>query len=337
MTPDGPQIGVVLTSTIEPSAIGAAAKRVEDLGFSQLWVAEDPYLNGGFASAAIALAATQSMVVGLGLVSAVVRHPVITAMEIATLADAFPNRFIAGLGLGSPTHLRQLGVHPDSPLKAVRNCLITVRRLLQGGSYSFGSDPVSLNRRVEHQPLLYIGAIRPKLLQMSGELADGTLLAVITPPPYVTWAREQIELGTLKALDRSTKPVVSFAFLAIDSDGSRARQLIRHDLALLLEWYGSFAIPGESPLTDLLGVTEQLLDMVQRGGAPVIEREMPANWLDHFVVAGDPDECAEQVRRFIDAGATSVMLAPVPTEHMVQMIELAGMELLPRLGHSKST
>jgi 5,10-methylenetetrahydromethanopterin reductase len=327
----GLRTGIVLTSTIPPGRIGPVAKRVEELGFSQVWVAEDPYLNGGFASAGIALAATTSMPVGLGLVSAVVRHPVVTAMEVATIADAFPNRFIAGIGLGSPTHLRQIGLYPESPLKAVRDCFIRVRNLLDGKGESFGADEVRLSRKVENPPPLYIGAIGPKLLQFSGQASDGSLLAVVTPPAYVTWAREQVNHGAESRHLASPHPLVSFALFAIDRDGERARRLIRPDLALLLDWFGQFAAPGQSPAMDVLGVTEQLMDMVRRGGAPVVEREMPESWFREFVIAGDPEECAAQVRRFLNAGADYMMLAPVPSDELPTMIDLAGAELLPRL------
>jgi 5,10-methylenetetrahydromethanopterin reductase len=333
----GVPVGIVLTSTINPNDIAQAARLVEQLGFSELWVAEDPYLNGGFAAAGIALAATERILVGLGLVSAVVRHPVITAMEIATLADAFPNRFVPAIGLGSQPHLRQMGLHPKSPLSAVSECVLTVRRLLKDGGRaetqadSLRMSSIELNRRVVHPPPLYMGATGPRMLQLSGEIADGTILCVMAPPRYVAWAREQIELGAHRVGRTGARAVPSFALFSMDSDPTRAKQLARADLAALLDYYGPQVVPGRSPLTDLAGASDLLIDMVKRGGASVIEREMPLSWLDDFVIAGHPDECAVKVRRYLEAGATSVILAPVPKEHLIAMIEMAGAELLPRL------
>jgi alkanesulfonate monooxygenase SsuD/methylene tetrahydromethanopterin reductase-like flavin-dependent oxidoreductase (luciferase family) len=105
---------------------------VEDLGFAELWLSEDYFFLGGFASAAIALQATRKIPVGIGVVASVVRHPAVTAMEIATLAGAFPGRLYPGIGHGVPVWMKQVGIYPKSVLGTLRESVTGIRRLLAG-------------------------------------------------------------------------------------------------------------------------------------------------------------------------------------------------------------
>jgi 5,10-methylenetetrahydromethanopterin reductase len=66
-------------------------------------------------------------------------------------------------------------------------------------------------------------------------------------------------------------------------------------------------------------------------GIAYVERSMPARWLEDLAVAGDPEECAEKIRRLGRAGADSVVLLPAPTERALEVALLAGKEVLPRL------
>src|SRR5205085_2712578 len=97
-----------------------------------LWLAEDYFLTGAISGAASVLATTERISVGLGIVSAVVRHPAVLAMECSTLARIHPGRFWPGIGLGLPYLIGQMGLKPRSQLGAVRECTTSVRRLLAG-------------------------------------------------------------------------------------------------------------------------------------------------------------------------------------------------------------
>src|SRR5262249_45814467 len=129
---DRSPVGLVLFSETHPEQIGALARAGEELGFGEVWVVEEYFQYGGGAALGSALAATREIPVGVGIMSAVVRHPALAAMEIASLARAYPGRLMPGFGLGLPDWLRQMGVHPRSQLAAMRECVTSVRALLRG-------------------------------------------------------------------------------------------------------------------------------------------------------------------------------------------------------------
>ena len=85
-------IGLVLGSAGAPDQLQAAARNAESGGFDELWLAEDFFFTGGISGAAVVLGATEGISVGLGIVSAVVRHPALLSMEISTISGVHPGR-----------------------------------------------------------------------------------------------------------------------------------------------------------------------------------------------------------------------------------------------------
>lgn len=323
-------VGLVLGSALAPERLAGMAALGEEQGYGELWFAEDYFFTGGISGATAALAATERIPVGLGIVSAVVRHPALLAMELATISRMYPGRLLPGIGLGVPAWIRQMGLHPKSQLTAMRECVSSARKLLDGEELSFHGEIFSFDQvKLTHPPQghvpLYMGVIGPKMLQLSGEIADGTVTSVLASPGYIEWTREQLAVGARRAGRGDRHRVVCFVLFAVDPDGRRAKETLRQLVAFYL------TAMGVNALTDVYGSSEQLQDMVDRGGVETVAAEMPDSWLDDLVVAGDPEECAAKIRRYLDAGADSVVVFPTPPEHAEEIVRLAAREVLPRL------
>jgi alkanesulfonate monooxygenase SsuD/methylene tetrahydromethanopterin reductase-like flavin-dependent oxidoreductase (luciferase family) len=325
----GPRMGLVLGSSTPPEQLPRLAKLGEDVGFTELWLAEDYFFTGGISGAASALAATERIPVGLGIVSGLVRHPALLAMEVTTLARIYPGRLIVGLGLGVPDWMRQMGLSTKSPLTSMRECITALRALLAGKELTRQGDFFNFaGIKLAHPPTdrlpIYMGAVGPKMLQLSGEIADGNVLSVLASTEYVRWARKQIGKGAERTWRRGHRSVASFALFSVDHDAGRAKEALRTPMSFYL------AGGGQNALTDSYGISEQLTDMVNRGGPGIVAEEMPDRWLDDLVIAGEPDECTERIRAYHDAGADSVVLFAMPEERSEEIIELAAKEVLPR-------
>jgi 5,10-methylenetetrahydromethanopterin reductase len=323
-------VGLVLGSAIGPEAIAGSARDAELSGFDELWLAEDFFFTGGIAGAAVALGATERIRVGLGVVSAVVRHPALLAMEIATLSRAFPGRFTPGIGLGVPAWMAQMGLLPPSPLAAMREAVGSVRRLLDGETLSeaggvFAFDRVELTYPQLDRIPLHMGVIGPKMLRLSGALADGSILSVAAGTEYVRWARQRVDEGRSEAGRTVDHRLTVFAIYSVNGDRAEARRAARDTLGFYK------AAGGPNALTDVAGITDDLREMLVRGGAELVAAEMPEAWVDDLTVAGTPDEVAEKILRLHNAGADCVALFPTPGDQAADIIRLTSSSVLPRL------
>lgn len=325
------RVGLVLGSEIAPEHLRGMVASAEQQGFSEVWLSEDCFFTGGISGAALALGASSSIPVGLGVVSAVTRHPAVLAMEIATLARAFPGRLMPAVGLGVPAWLEQMGLQPSSPLGAVRECLIALRALLDGGKLDdssglFSFNGIELAYPVAERVPLQLGVAGPKMLQLSGSIADGTLLSVLSGTAYVAWAREQIGKG-LRSSGRSPQDhrVTTFALCAVDEDSALARERARAAVAFYL------AAGGPNAITAAYGINDQLVAMIEAGGLREVQQKMPDAWVDDLAVAGNPDECARKLERLLGAGSDQVALFPTPAEQAGQTIDLLARHVLPQV------
>jgi alkanesulfonate monooxygenase SsuD/methylene tetrahydromethanopterin reductase-like flavin-dependent oxidoreductase (luciferase family) len=324
------KLGVAFGSGVRPEEVPRIARLAEGCGFDQVWVTEDYF---GFAAPTIAgaaLGATESATVGIGVVSAMVRHPAVLAMELATLARVYPARLVAGIGSGTAAWIRQMGLAPRSGLAAMRECTEIVRALVGGleattNGLVFRSERIRLEYPPPAPLPLYMGVVGRRGLRLSATIADGTILSVLSSPGYVRWARSEIEAGRTDAGRPDHHPVVVYVLWSMDRDPLQARWVGRRLAAFYL------AAGGRSPLTDAAGISDELDAMIASGGAEYVEHHMPDDWLDDFTISGDPAHCAARVERYVQEGADRVVLMPMAGDQAEDMLRLAAEEMLPRL------
>ena len=329
MTGD-PGVGLVLGSAIRPEDIQDSAATAEASGFDEIWLAEDFFFTGGISGASLVLGATSDITVGLGVVSAVARHPALLAMELSTLSRVHEERLIAGGGLGVPAWVRQMGLHPRSPLAALRECVTSVQALLRGETLDthgevFDFNNVTLTYPETGTPTpVRMGVSGPKMLELSGEVADGSVLSVAAGIDYVNWARERIAEGRTKAGRSDEHPVTVFALYAVDDDGDVARDSARETLAFYRQ-------NGPNGLTDVYGISEELSALIDQGGYDALVNGMPAQWVEDLTISGTPEECAAKISAFHAAGADSVALFPIATDRIGDIVRLTADTVLPDL------
>jgi 5,10-methylenetetrahydromethanopterin reductase len=308
VTTQRPTLGVIFHPRLPPETLMDYARRAEAAGFSELWLWDDCFLPGAFTSAAVALAATEQLKVGIGLLPATVYNPLFAAMEITTLACAFPGRFMPGFGHGVDVWLKQIGAAPLSTMKTLEQTVLAVRALLRGDrvtvhEHGVHLDNVQMELYPEQQPPLYLGAMREKTFRLAGRTADGTILTEMSSPAYVRWARQHIDAGVH---ERQAEPrphrIVVYAHTKVSPDGKTARGIVRRLLSSRFPW------------TDVhlkaLGIYEEAHALHEKYGADMADR-MPDAWLDALTASGTPEQAAVSIQNLAEAGADSVILLPL--------------------------
>lgn len=176
-------LSAILRPQVPPEGMVSAIESAEAAGLGQLWLWEDCFLEGGLTSAAVALARTNRMVVGLGLMPVPLRNVALAAMEIATLDRLYPGRFRITLGHGMQFWMDQVNAKPASPVTLLREYALAMKALLRGETVSVQGEYVTLRDVVLEWPPLtapkvLMGGRGPKSLALAGQVGDGM---VFTP------------------------------------------------------------------------------------------------------------------------------------------------------------
>ncbi len=193
------RFGAMLKREVPPSELIAHARR-HQAHFDELWIVEDLPFAGGISQAAAVLASTEDVAVGHGIAPAPFRNSACLAMEWATLAEMFPDRFIAGLGHGVQSWMGDIGARPASPLTLLKETHEAVVGLLAGERVDMAGEYVTVSdRQLEFAPALppavSLGVLGPRSLELSGAIAAGTILPEGHGPEQVSAARVHIATG----------------------------------------------------------------------------------------------------------------------------------------------
>ncbi|MDT0352721.1 LLM class flavin-dependent oxidoreductase [Pseudonocardia charpentierae] len=192
--------GVVFRPQSPPERLREVVEAADVAGVGELWLWEDCFWEGGLTAAAAALAWSERLRIGIGLLPVALRNPAVVAMEIATLARLFPDRFVPGLGHGVLDWMGQVGARAESPMTLLREHTAAVRDLLHGHRVDVDGryvhlDGVALEWPPAQPPPLLLGARGPKTLRLAGESADGVILDAAATPDGVRAACAEVDAG----------------------------------------------------------------------------------------------------------------------------------------------
>jgi alkanesulfonate monooxygenase SsuD/methylene tetrahydromethanopterin reductase-like flavin-dependent oxidoreductase (luciferase family) len=256
---DSLRLGLVFPPSLPPETLRSVAVSVDDAGLDYFWVSEDCFKEGAVASAVVALAATERVQVGIGLLPVALRSVAQAAMEFATIDRLFPGRFVGGIGHGVQMWMGQAGVRAEAPLTLLREFAGALRRLLDGESVTVSGryvnlDEVALAYPPLQPPPLLIGAAGPRTLAAAGELGTGTLLSLGLP---VAAVKESAGI-VLAAADGHPHEV--FASLPV-ATGPDARARVDAELAT----YGIPGGPETGAAGDARAIADRFLELADAG------------------------------------------------------------------------
>ena len=295
--PESPRWGLSLPSAGVPlAATEALVRSAEAAGWDDLWSGDT---NGpdGFTPLVLAAAWTSRMRLGTGVVGVFTRTPVVLAQHAAALADASGGRFVLGLGTSSDVIVeRWNGVPFERPLTRVRETVAALRPVLAGergaGGFKLATPPA--------QPVpIYLAALRDRMLALSGEVADGTLLTLLP----------------LSAAERVVATIAPHAGHDVVCAVSCIPGPAEDGLAAARFMFAGYAtVPVYEAYFRGLGWGEQLDPMVRawRSGDRRLALELaPEALLREVFVFGTPAEMRARLERYAAAGATTLIVSPV--------------------------
>jgi probable F420-dependent oxidoreductase len=316
----------VYCTTPHPSRIGEIARQAQAAGFAGLWVTEaahNPYI-----ACALAAEAADRLVLGTDVAMSFPRSPMVTAQAAWDLAAHSGGRFILGLGTQVKAHLeRRFSVPGDRLAPRVREYILALRAIFdafagraplrfEGEFHKFSllTDffrPAPLDVA---DPPIYLAGINERLLQVTGEVADGFCAHPVNSPKYLSEVmRPSIEEGAKQAgRDASEITVVCPVFTIVGDPGpelDRQRDAIR----LQIGFYGT--TPSYSKLFEVHGrddMTARLQAAARSGDQSKVAAEIDDELLDAFSVTSSWDGLAGALLRRFDGLADRIFPYMLP-------------------------
>jgi F420-dependent oxidoreductase-like protein len=306
----------------------ALAQEADRLGYAVAWAAE-AYGSDAATVLAWVAAHTKRIDVGSAIFQIPARSPAMTAMTAATLDALSGGRFRLGLGVSGPQVSEGWhGVRFDKPLARTREYVEIVQRALRREKLAYDGEHWTLPLpdgpgkalRLTVHPVrasipLYLAAVGPRNLELTGEVADGWL-AIFYAPEFAAELVESISAGRERAgrgSDLSGFDVVPTVPMVVGDDVEQCGALVRHYAALYVGGMGSREQNFYNRLAVRMGygeaaarVQDLYLARQHRDAAAAV----PFEFIDRTSIIGPPQRIAERMQAYAESGVTTLAVAP---------------------------
>ena len=271
------------------AAAAAFAKRVEERGYGALWLPEGRGRNA-LVHCSWLLSNTQRLIVATGIANIYARDAMATASGQRTLAEQSSGRFLLGLGVSHRPMVEGLRGHSyGRPVATMRAYLQAMRE----APYAAPGPP--------EKPLTVVAALGPRMMALSGELADGA-------HPYNTTPEHTAQARTILGPGKLLCPEV---WVLLETDRTRARSAARQALSRYLQlenYVNGWRRQGFGD-DDLAG-----------GGSD--------RFLDAMVAWGDEGAIRTRIQQHWDAGADHVCIQSISPQGSRELTDERVLDLL---------
>jgi probable F420-dependent oxidoreductase len=291
----------------------ARVQRAEELGYESAYVTHIAGRESLTVVTAYAMR-TQRIRVGTGVVPIYTRTPATMAQTAATIDDLSGGRLTLGLGVSHrPVVEGWHGQTIDRPVAEMREYASIVRAILRGEQPPAGEKwrtGFQLSGLGPFPELpIYVAALSPGMLRLAGEIADGVILWLCTPPyirdvviPMVREGRERAG-KSLEGFDIVPAVPTGLVEDPADAHASLRRELIPY-----------FGLPFYRAMLERSGFDDEIAAFDAAAGAgdgDGLQRAISERFLGTLAAVGEADAVRAGIERYRAAGATSPCVGPI--------------------------
>lgn len=330
----------------------------EKLGFDSIWYPD--HIVGGnpaslwpeaYMTMALMGTSTSKVMVGPAATDALRRHPATMAQALATLDQITGGRATVAVGAGEAMNLQPYGILMDKLYGRLREAIQVIRMLWAadhvkpatfGGRFYQLREAFLQVKPVATPPPIYIGSFGPKMLEMTGELADGWMPFSHTPETYKQCLNGPIRKGA-ERVGRSLSEIEPALLppTQISRDHSKAREQIeaasKRFLVLLPDILKminpEIEHPG-APYT-LVHWMSRLKEEDMKVISDLAEK-IPSDIALKTVIWGTPEDCIGQIEDFVESGCRHFIFG-VRGKNAEESIRLLGEEVVPYFRKKEET
>ncbi len=289
-------------------------KELADIGYTDIWSAEADGTDA-FVPLALAAIASEDLRLGTAVVPVYTRGPALLAMQVDTISELAPNRFVLGLGTSSNVIVQKWNdIEFTEPYKKTKDTVQFLKEVLGGqkvrNQYStFKVDGFKLGRQRPNgertEVPIAVAALRPSMQKLSVIHGDGIIMNWLTSEDVVKVMDNLRSTG----VDLSAKEIIARIFVLPTTDEKLARDIGRYLIGAYLN------VPVYRKFHEWLGRSDQLQKMwdlweaSDRQGALAA---IPDEVVDSLVLHGSPEECVEKIERYVENGVKTPVIALIP-------------------------
>jgi F420-dependent oxidoreductase-like protein len=308
----------------------ALATEADRLGYRVVWAAE-AYGSDAPTVLAYVAARTDRIDLGSAVMQIPARTPACTAMTAATLDALSGGRFRLGLGVSGPQVSEGWhGVPFDQPLQRTREYVDIVRKALRRERLSYTGNhwtvplpggagkalQLTIHPIRERIPI-YLAALGPKNLELTGEIADGWL-AIFFSPEYGAHLLQRIEMGRTKTgRQMAGFDVAATVPVSVGNDLEACAAPVRAYSALYLGGMGSRQQNFYNRLAVRMGfgdAARQVQELFLAGRHRDAAAAVPLDFVDATALIGSRERITDRLQAYAAAGVTTLSVAPVARE-----------------------
>jgi probable F420-dependent oxidoreductase len=264
------RVGIFLGphAALPATQLRQTARLIEELGYGTIWVGEG-FFREVFSQCAMLLSVTERITIASGIANIYVRDAVAMANGARALAEAWPDRFVLGLGVSHAHLVSRRGHDYPKPVPAMREYLDAM------------AQAPYMSPLPEHPAPIVLGALGPRMIALAGERTAGAY-TYFADAAHTRGARGLLGPGTFLAANMPT---------VVAADAATARTI------------------GEGQMKLYLGMPNYTQNLVRGGWAEDELAGAGSDRLFDAIVAwGDPAGLRERVQRHFDAGADHAVL-----------------------------
>jgi 5,10-methylenetetrahydromethanopterin reductase len=290
--------------------VAELARAAEELGFAAIWLQDNPLTTKDpYVGLAVAAQATSRIALGPAVSNPLIRHHTVIVNSIASLDQLSEGRAVLGLGNGGPALLTALGRKPRK-VADFREDIKTIRHLLGGRGMPSPDGSTYRVASVDRQVPVYVAARGVKVLKLSGEVADGVLVAGPAQPDILRKKIEIVHEGAREAgRDPMDTKINLLVNMAVDTDRQRAVDAVRpFAVGAIIE----ASQPGDEIPDKFMEVFRRIhkghdsaTHLAAGSAGPDL---IPDELATYIAIAGDEKECRDRLQTIAAIGADQITL-----------------------------
>lgn len=316
------RMGLLLLGEHTPEALARLAIQAEELGYDYFWYADEKFYRDPYVGLTLVALKTKKIRLGVCVTDPYSRHPALSAMANASLAEIAPGRVVLGFGAGG-SGFPQMGIRQEKSVVALREGIEIMRRLFAGETVDYEGQVLCfrggrLEFSLPNPVPIHVGTMSKLNLQLAGEIAEGVMIGGYASARGIEQSMQHVRRGAERAgRDLHQVEISSRVNLCIAKDRSKALETVKPmvNLSLWLAYPNFKRFFDYDPSNPAWNLPEELCQVLAQRDYNQIGPSahlVPDGLVPQRALVGTIEEVTQQAYEIAELGIKQIVIFPMP-------------------------